>query len=200
MKKLFLSLIVAVCSLAASAQVYVGGQVGLWRNTDDNHTSFNLAPELGYKLSDQWDLGLSIGFAHEYYKGVKLNGFEVDPYVRYTVAKAGPVSFFIDGGAGLAGGFGFATAKAKYRDWKSDSFNQWQIGIKPGVKVSLSKKVDFIASMGFLGYRDNDDVKVTGIGGLDDFVEDAIPSVYGEKGFGFDFKTSNLKFGLIYNF
>lgn len=194
MKKLFLSLIVAVCSLAATAQVYVGGQVGLWRNTDDNHTSFNLAPELGYKLSDQWDLGLSIGFAHEYYKGVKLNGFEVDPYVRYTVAKAGPVSFFIDGG------FGFATAKAKYRDWKSDSFNQWQIGIKPGVKVSLSKKVDFIASMGFLGYRDNDDVKVTGIGDLDDFVEDAIPSVYGEKGFGFDFKTSNLKFGLIYNF
>ena len=194
MKKLFLSLIVAVCSLAASAQVYVGGQVGLWRNTDDNHTSFNLAPELGYKLSDQWDLGLSIGFAHEYYKGVKLNGFEVDPYVRYTVAKAGPVSFFLDGG------FGFATAKAKRGDVESDSFNQWQIGIKPGVKVSLSKKVDFIASMGFLGYRDNDDVKVTGIGDLDDFVEDAIPSVYGEKGFGFDFKTSDLNFGLIYNF
>lgn len=194
MKKLFLSLIVAVCSLAASAQVYVGGQVGLWRNTDANHTSFNLAPELGYKLSNQWELGLSIGFAHNYYDGTKVNGFEVDPYVRYTVAKAGPVSFFLDGG------FGFATAKAKRGDWKSDSFNQWQIGIKPGVKVSLSKKVDFIASMGFLGYRDNDDVKVTGIGGLDDFVEDAIPSVYGEKGFGFDFKTSNLKFGLIYNF
>lgn len=194
MKKLFLSLIVAVCSLAASAQVYVGGQVGLWRNTDANHTSFNLAPELGYKLSNQWELGLSIGFAHNYYDGTKVNGFEVDPYVRYTVAKAGPVSFFLDGG------FGFATAKAKRGDWKSDSFNQWQIGIKPGVKVSLSKKVDFIASMGFLGYRDNDDVKVTGIGDLDDFVEDAIPSVYGEKGFGFDFKTSNLKFGLIYNF
>lgn len=194
MKKLFLSLIVAVCSLAASAQVYVGGQVGLWRNTDANHTSFNLAPELGYKLSDQWDLGLSIGFAHDYNKGLKLNGFEVDPYVRYTVAKAGPVSFFLDGG------FGFATAKAKKGDRKSDSYNMWQIGIKPGVKVSLSKKVDFIASMGFLGYRDNDDVKVTGIGDLDDFVEDAIPSVYGEKGFGFDFKTSNLKFGLIYNF
>lgn len=194
MKKLFLSLIVAICSLAASAQVYVGGQVGLWRNTDANHTSFNLAPELGYKLSNQWELGLSIGFAHNYYDGTKVNGFEVDPYVRYTVAKAGPVSFFLDGG------FGFATAKAKRGDWKSDSFNQWQIGIKPGVKVSLSKKVDFIASMGFLGYRDNDDVKVTGIGDLDDFVEDAIPSVYGEKGFGFDFKTSNLKFGLIYNF
>lgn len=194
MKKLFLSLIVAVCSLAASAQAYVGGQVGLWRNTDANHTSFNLAPELGYKLSDQWELGLSIGFAHNYYDGTKVNGFEVDPYVRYTVAKAGPVSFFIDGG------FGFATAKAKKGDRKSDSYNMWQIGIKPGVKVSLSKKVDFIASMGFLGYRDNDDVKVTGIDAIDDIFEDASPSVYGEKGFGFDFKTSNLKFGLIYNF
>lgn len=194
MKKLFLSLIVAVCSLAASAQAYVGGQVGLWRNTDANHTSFNLAPELGYKLSNQWDLGLSIGFAHDYNKGLKLNGFEVDPYVRYTVAKAGPVSFFLDGG------FGFATAKAKKGDRKSDSYNMWQIGIKPGVKVSLSKKVDFIASMGFLGYRDNDDVKVTGIDAIDDIFKDASPSVYGEKGFGFDFKTSNLKFGLIYNF
>lgn len=194
MKKLFLSLIVAVCSLAASAQAYVGGQVGLWRNTDANHTSFNLAPELGYKLSNQWDLGLSIGFAHDYNKGLKLNGFEVDPYVRYTVAKAGPVSFFIDGG------FGFATAKAKKGDRKSDSYNMWQIGIKPGVKVSLSKKVDFIASMGFLGYRDNDDVKVTGIDAIDNIFKDASPSVYGEKGFGFDFSTSNLKFGLIYNF
>lgn len=194
MKKLFLSLIVAVCSLAASAQAYVGGQVGLWRNTDANHTSFNLAPELGYKLSNQWDLGLSIGFAHDYNKGLKLNGFEVDPYVRYTVAKAGPVSFFLDGG------FGFATAKAKKGDRKSDSYNMWQIGIKPGVKVSLSKKVDFIASMGFLGYRDNDDVKVTGIDAIDYIFKDASPSVYGEKGFGFDFKTSNLKFGLIYNF
>ena len=189
MKKLFLSLIVAACSLAASAQAYVGGQVGLWRNTDANHTSFNLAPELGYKLSDQWDLGLSIGFAHDYEKGLKVNGFEVDPYVRYTVAKAGPVSFFLDGG------FGFATAKAKKKgDWKSDSYNMWQIGIKPGVKVSLSKKVDFIASMGFLGYRDNDDI--TGINDIDE----KIPSVYGEKGFGFDFSTNDLKFGLIYNF
>lgn len=193
MKKLFLSLIVAVCSLAASAQAYVGGQVGLWRNTDANHTSFNLAPELGYKLSDQWDLGLSIGFAHNYYDGFKVNGFEVDPYVRYTVAKAGPVSFFLDGG------FGFATAKMKNGNWKSDSFNQWQIGIKPGVKVSLSKKVDFIASMGFLGYRDQDNIE-TGIDNIDKVINVLIPSAYGEKGFGFDFKTSNLKFGLIYNF
>lgn len=38
MKKLFLSLIALLATVAASAQVYVGGEVGLWRNTDDNHT------------------------------------------------------------------------------------------------------------------------------------------------------------------
>lgn len=118
---------------------------------------------------------------------MKINAFQVDPYVRYTVATAGPVSFFLNGG------FGFATEKAKAGDWKSDSYNAWQIGIKPGIKVSLSKKVDFIATMGFLGYRDNDDI-------TDSHLEDLQESVYGEKGFGFSFSTNDLNFGLIYNF
>ena len=48
MKKLFLTLAVAFASLAANAQLYVGGEVGAWRNTDDNKTDFNLKPEIGY--------------------------------------------------------------------------------------------------------------------------------------------------------
>ena len=60
----------------------------------------------------------------------------------------------------------------------------------PGVKVSLTKSVDFIAALGFLGYRDNDDPDFKGLGG----------HPYGEKGFGFHFNTNDLKFGVIYNF
>ena len=90
MKKLFLSLIVAVCSLAASAQAYVGGQVGLWRNTDANHTSFNLAPELGYKLSNQWDLGLSVGFAHNYYDGTTVT---IPLDIKYSPSKNAQIYF-----------------------------------------------------------------------------------------------------------
>ena len=48
MKKLFLTLAVAFASLAANAQLYVGGEVGAWRNSDDNKTDFNLKPEIGY--------------------------------------------------------------------------------------------------------------------------------------------------------
>lgn len=36
MKKVFLTVALAAASLAASAQVYVGGEVGFWRNTDAN--------------------------------------------------------------------------------------------------------------------------------------------------------------------
>lgn len=179
MKKLFLSLIVAACSVAASAQVYVGGQVGVWRNSDANKTTFNIVPEVGYKLSDKVDLGLGIGYNHYYKSGLKTNGFGVSPYVRYTFAQAGPVSFFLNGG------FGFYTYKTKVGDVKGDAMNSWEIGIKPGVKVSLTKKIDFLATMGFLGYRDNDD---------------AAETPFGEKGFGFKLSSNDLNFGLIYNF
>lgn len=54
MKKLLLTLLVAVTSLTASAQVYVGGGVGVWRNPDANTTNLYIAPEAGYCLSDKW--------------------------------------------------------------------------------------------------------------------------------------------------
>ena len=66
MKKFFLMIAVALISLTASAQVYVGGGVSAWRNSDANHTQFTLEPEVGYTLSETWDMGIGIGFAHDY--------------------------------------------------------------------------------------------------------------------------------------
>lgn len=187
MKKLLLSIVALLATVAASAQVYVGGEVGLWRNFEDNHTSFTIAPQIGYNINEKWAVGLDFAYAHEYYDGIKVDAAGVAPYARYTVAKAGPVSFLLDGGVG------FLTYKYKVEDYDSDSYNSWQIGISPGIKVSLTKKVDFIASLGFLGYRDNDD----------DFQVDgekvSAPS-FGEKGFGFSFSSNDLKFGVVYNF
>ena len=102
MKKLFLTLAVAAASLTASAQVYVGGEVGLWRNKDANHTNFTIKPYLGYKLSDKWDLGIGIGYEHDYENHVKKSSFDVDPYARWSYVKFGPVSLFLDMGFGVA--------------------------------------------------------------------------------------------------
>ena len=198
MKKILLMLLVAAFSLTAGAQVYVGGEVGFWRNSDDNHTTFKLKPEIGYNLSDKWALGIGIGYNHDYYgtgehefAGItaegnqKVNGFSVTPYARYSFAKFGPVSLFLDGG------FGINTYKVKYtvgvnghsESETSDAQTGWQIGIQPGVKVNLAKNVDFIARTGFLGYRDADDQYCQ----------------FGENGFGFDLSNS-LSFGLYFNF
>lgn len=175
MKKLFLTLFVAVVSLTASAQVYVGGEVGFWRNSDGNTTEFTVAPQVGYVLSDKWDLGIGIGYGHYYANGVKLNAVQVDPYARYKFVKFGPVSFFLD--------MGFGVASYKVKDG-GDSQTAWNIGVQPGVKVALAKQIDFVAHVGFLGYRDSDNSNFS----------------YGDDGFGFKLSGNDLTFGIVYNF
>lgn len=175
MKKFLLLMVVAVSSLAANAQYYVGGEVGAWRNSDDNHTTFTLAPEFGFGLSDKWAIGLSFAYGHEYFEGVKQNSVAVDPYARWSYAKFGPVSLFLDMG------FGVAAYKLKDAD---DSQVAWRVGVQPGVNVTLTKQLSFVAHVGYLGYRNADD----GI------------SPYGEQGFGFNLSGNDLTFGLYYNF
>lgn len=203
MKKLFLTVAVAAVALAANAQVYVGGELGFWRSTDKNHTSLAIKPEVGYQLSDKWDLGIGIGYNYDYVgKGkidgstvskVKVNSFEVDPYARWSFAKFGPVRLFLDMG------FGVNTYKTKYDvlvsgaenigagkyvSMTSDAQVGWRVGVQPGIAVGLTKNIDFIAHVGFLGYQDADD----------DYC------AYGEQGFGFNLSSNNLNFGFVYKF
>lgn len=187
MKKFLLMIAVALVSLTASAQVYLGGEVGAWRNSDANHTQFTINPEVGYVLSDKWDLGIGIGYGHNYQSGWKVNAFEVDPYARWSFVEFGPVKLFLDVTAGVA------TYKTKFRDGDaSDANTAWRVGVAPGLKVSLTKKLDFVAHCGFLGYRDADDAYIQNDG--------SSLSPYGEKGFGFELSGNSLNFGLLYNF
>ena len=174
MKKFVLSLLVALMGVTASAQVYVGGGVGFWRDADANTTDFTIAPEVGYNLDANWDLGIQFGYSHAYNKGVKGNALEVNPYARYTFAKFGAVSLFADITAGVK----------SYKVKGSDSQTGWQAGVKPGVRVNLAKNVDFVAHCGFLGYRDADDQYCS----------------YGTNGFGFNLDANNLVFGINYRF
>ena len=175
MKKTLFTLLLGLMAFTAQAQVYVGGSMGFWRNYDDNHTTLTIAPEVGYKLSDKWDLGTSVGFTHLCNKGVKVNGIAIDPYARWSYVKFGPVSLHLDMG------FGLNTYKVKDAD---DSQVGWRIGVAPGVRISMAKHIDFVASVGFLGFRDADD----------DYCS------YGEDGFGFHVSGNDLRFGINYRF
>lgn len=175
MKKILLTIAVAAASLTASAQAYVGGSVGLWRNSDKNTTNVTIHPEIGYNLSDKWALGLGFGYTYDYLNGIKRHDITIDPYARWSYAKFGPVSLFLD--------FGFGINPIKYKD-VDDSDVAWQVGVQPGLQVSLTKKIDFVAHVGFLGYRDGEHNNYS----------------YGQQGFGFNVDGNNLLFGIEYNF
>ena len=87
MKKFILAALVAVVSVSANAQFWAGGSVGF--NTskssiDGNELSkannFTLAPEVGYKLNDNWDVAVALEYAHRSGKGIaSQNGFAINP-------------------------------------------------------------------------------------------------------------------------
>lgn len=181
MKKMLLTLLVAVSALVANAQTYVGGEVGLWRNNNAHSTDFVIQPEVGCQLSDRWSIGMNVGFAHSSKDDNKVNGFIIAPYARYTYLKLGAVSLFLDGG------FGFNTYRWKGYD---ESCNAWQVGVTPGISVRIAKNFNFIAHVGFLGYRDSDVLLDNG----------ESLSAFGEDGFGFCLSSNDLRFGLYYDF
>ena len=179
MKKLFLFIAVAILSLTAGAQVYVGGEVNFWREWQKgaNTTNFMLYPEIGYNLDENWSIGMSFGYKYKYTDGNKFNGFDVEPYARYTYAKFGPVGLFVEGG------FGFITYKKKVNGITGDAQNAWCAGFTPGLKVDLTEKLTFFSYIGFLGYCDADE-----------------DNAFGRNGFGFNVDGNNIGFGLLYNF
>lgn len=177
MKKLFLSAIVALCSLAANAQVWLGGAIGFNYVDQDNgneYSTFTISPQVGYDLNDKWGLGLEIET-----KIVSVNDgdntttFAISPFVRYTFAKTGIASFFVDGG------FFVGTNNAEALGVKGDDQTMWGIGVRPGVKLTISNKVDFVASLGYLGYSDVENSRNT---------------------FGLNVNNNALSFGAVYKF
>ena len=88
MKKIVLFLFVAIATLSVKAQdIYMGGTVGLWRNDDANTTSFKLAPEIGYNLSEQWALGVELQFNHEYKEHISTNTFAIAPSHVFLITR-----------------------------------------------------------------------------------------------------------------
>ena len=64
MKKIMLSLMMALVSVCASAQVYIGGTAGISSNKigdEDSKTAYKLIPEIGYQFNNKWDAGIEVG-------------------------------------------------------------------------------------------------------------------------------------------
>ena len=177
MKKIIFSAVVAMCSLAANAQIWMGGSLGFGIKDQDNAnsvTKFAISPEVGYTLNENWDVAVAVNTQFTSVEdGDNTNTFSVSPYARYTFAKAGNVSFFLDGGfvIGSTNDNGYGT--------KMDSQMTWSVGVRPGIKVAVADNLAFVSKLGLIGYKD---------------VEDS----YSE--FGFKADNTALSFGMYWNF
>lgn len=116
MKKIVLSVIVALIAITANAQVYVGGTFGVGSDkvetegTEVKNTTFKILPEVGYELNEDWSVGTVVGYEYNKSGDVKTNTFTIAPYARYFFLNSDVVRLFADGG------FGFSTSKTKGND------------------------------------------------------------------------------------
>ncbi len=182
MKKVLMTLVATVMTMAASAQVYVGGSVGIAsvkNGNADAETTYKIVPEVGYSFSNELAVGVALGYQkgacdlmdNAYGQDVNTKAFSVSPYVRYTFLNTKYVNVFVDGGVG------FATFK--------DLGNEFQVGLKPGVAINFNDKLSFVAHVGFIGY-DTFNPKADGIDNSNIV--------------GVDLDGNNITFGLYYNF
>ena len=187
MKKIILTALVAVASLSANAQVWVGGSLGLaHENVKDSskETNFVISPEVGYKLNDNWDIALGLGFEFGNYDPeggtqIKTTKIAVNPYARYTFAKSGIASFFVDGG------FNVAHVKDDYKNAGKIEATTWGIGVQPGVAIALSSKASLVGKIGYLGYQNTS------------YKDDAKAKI---SDFGFGVNGNDISLGFYYAF
>lgn len=177
MKKIMLSLAMALISVCASAQVYIGGSAGISSNKigdADSKTAYKFIPEIGYQFNNKWEAGLSVrvekGDVCNLTQVGEATTFVIAPYARYTAIETKIVNLFLEGTVG-------------YGNISKGGGDLYEVGIKPGLAVKLTDHVNLISKIGFLGYRG--------------YSPDEGKS---SSTFGLNLDASNLTFGVIYKF
>ena len=138
MKKIFMTMAAMVVAISASAQVYIGGGVGIGSTKvgdGDAKMNYKFVPEIGYQFNKNWEAGVTVGW-----QGVEdgSHSFELAPYARYTFCNTKLVDLFLEGTVGYV---------------HQDHVDGYEFGIKPGLKLNMSDHVSFVTKVGFLGYR-----------------------------------------------
>lgn len=152
MKKIFMMAVMAVAALSANAQVWIGGEVGFGSthtNGWSTEKTFTIQPEVGYALSDKFDVAIALGYSYasdkEYKEGGKYkyysnaNSWEIKPYVRYKFVKAGNFFAFVDGGLN----YETTHVKGEAKNW-----NSFGVSFAPGIAYAVSNKVTLVSHLG----------------------------------------------------
>lgn len=181
-----LSLLLPVCNAAAQSafggkilekhygRVVMGGLVSAWYDTDAKNKSFAIEPEIGYLFTDDWGLGIKLGYA--YSDAMPGHNVMVSPFVRYYYFHKEPFNLYLDGGIGW---------NARVRRG-AETWHGFEAGVRPGACVDLTEGLCLCLRFGFVGYRRN----------FDHGEEEGLSP----SGFGIRFAPEELSLGLELEF
>lgn len=159
-KKLFLLLLMASCLTAASAQVWLGGEMS-YQMTDlhTNHSGtnteheFSIVPEIGFNLNEKWGVATQLRFEHGYGGNHDMtNSFIIRPYVRYFWAHYDKWHILTDGGLFFSSTHSCGT---------DENINSFGVFFSPGISYSLNDRFGLEAHLGDITWRNKnvDDFK-----------------------------------------
>lgn len=132
--------------------LFVGGAATYWNNNKTNTSTLQLFPEAGWRFNRTWAAGVMLGYGLSNEKNdgntKHTHVFKFSPFARYYYMHQGPFNLYIDGGVGYnhISPAGNETLNRK---------NGFEVGLRPGVCVDLTKGFCLCLRMGFAGYRNN---------------------------------------------
>lgn len=149
MKKIALTSFLAVFAVSAANAAtthFVGGSAAITTNND--HTSLlSVAPEFGWKMDSNWDLGLAAHFGVDHNR--QINGETYDygagAFARYKVGQLGGLKLLLKGSADVD----FETYSPDQGD--SGTSTSINAAIIPMVTYDISESFTLYANLNFLG-------------------------------------------------
>ena len=196
MKKVILSVAAVFAFGFANAQetvsegfskgdVFINGALsfGTSKTGDNKTTGFEVAPSVGYFVTENIAVGVRLGFASDKTEEVgeaelKQTTFNVGAFGRYYFTPASKFSFFGE----LGVNYGNSKIEQGPGEYKENNFG---VQVAPGVSYFLSSNIALEASFGILGFNTVD------------------PDVDGadkRNSFDFGLDTRDIRLGLVYKF
>lgn len=168
MKKIALSSLIALFAVSganAATNHFVGGSAAI--STGDEHkTVFNVAPEFGWKVNSDWDLGVTANFGYDHdaeyesLKSLQAYKYGAGVFARYKVAQFGDFKVLLKGAVSAD----FATYHSDDKD-KTETATSINAKVAPMITYDISEAFTLYAQLDFLsvnaGYKfKNDDLKI----------------------------------------
>lgn len=173
--RVFCIIIFILTSIGANAQSKwsVGGELMMWRNETTKNVKIKIAPSVMYEFNSMFDFGVSLSYMIDQTDDTTTPhshdiSVSVSPFVRHYLFSDKILRLFCD----YTAGYGY-NGKAVIR-------NGFEVGVKPGIALSITDKISFITHLAFLGYRQD-------FCGL-------------ESGYGFKLNAEDISVGLIINY